>query len=110
MSDKEIASLRAQNANLREEVQKLKASNNSLRAKFNPMRDRLTDVEKLFETRRVDIAAAKIAARHHGFTWNDQETVEGAVRNILAVLLAERELHTKEIEKLKNWQKEEKII
>lgn len=50
----------------------------------------------------ADIAAAKAVAREHGFTWNDTETVEGAVRNILAVLQGERQIHAREIQKLKD--------
>lgn len=59
-----------------------------------PAKYQLAEIER-------DITAAKAAARHHGFAWNDTETVEGAVRNILAVLLAERQLHEKEIQKLR---------
>ena len=47
MSDKEVASLQKQNANLRQEIQRLKASNASLRAEFNPVRDRLAQAEKM---------------------------------------------------------------
>jgi hypothetical protein len=50
----------------------------------------------------ADIAAAKTVAREHGFAWNNTETVEGAVRNILAVLIGERQIYAREIQKLKN--------
>jgi hypothetical protein len=49
---------------------------------------------------QADIAAAKAVAREYGFAWNDSETVEGAVRNILAVLVGERQIHAKELTKL----------
>jgi hypothetical protein len=49
----------------------------------------------------ADLAAARQVARRYGFAANDQETCEGLTRNILAVLVAERDLHKREILKLK---------
>ena len=37
----------------------------------------------------ADVKAARKIAQKYGFWDNDKETVEGAVRNILAVLIAE---------------------
>lgn len=49
---------------------------------------------------RKDIEGAKKIARAHGFAWGEDETVKGAVRNILAVLIGERDLHAREVKKL----------
>lgn len=45
--------------------------------------------------RAKDIAAAKAIARKHDFQAGDYECAEGLVRNILAVLTAERDLHNR---------------
>ncbi len=53
------------------------------------------------KARIADIATAKAVARKYGFTWNDTESVEGFVRDIITVLIAEREIYDTAIEKLR---------
>lgn len=59
------------------------------------------DAWKVYEHVRDDIRRAKAVARKHGFAWNDTETVEGFVANLLAVLLGERQIHAEEIQELR---------
>jgi hypothetical protein len=49
----------------------------------------------------ADLDRARKVARTHGIAWNDDENVEAAVRNLLTILSGERDLHAREVQKLK---------
>jgi superoxide dismutase len=67
---------------------------NAILEKLDKARKELTQI-------KADIAAAKNVARAHQFTWGDYDTITGAVKNILTVLIAERDLHARQVKELK---------